>query len=107
MDVQKLANYEELRARWLRQAVCAARDAVIPMLIAVFGVAWLVASFVKINGESPAYWVCVGVMIPFGLLLMLPLIQVAAGPRPTPESVEQNKAIRRAFGMSDEVAGDH
>ncbi len=106
MPVQELASYEELIARWKQDVRTAVRRTLIPMLVTTLCVAGLLDGRVTINDEILSYWTCFAIIFPFGAMLILPLAYATAGPKPTPETVAFNQALRRAFGWSDEVFGE-
>lgn len=115
MEVQKLANYDQMRKRWnadfKQVCISAGGSMLVSMLICAFLAKWLfgVMDQEVIVGTALEWISQLSVpmlfllFLPVGAILIIPIVIMAVGQRPRPSDVEFNQALRRAFGMSDEV----
>lgn len=86
------------------------RDALIPSAIAGLIVgslaAWALARYGEHLDIHVSFVRAFIPILPVIAVMMIPPVIMSAGPKPQPEDVEVNRALRRAAGMSDEVSTD-
>lgn len=119
-QVQPIANLRQRRARWKREVRDLVSDAFPAMLVAFLVVSWILGQSVEwgigIDGVEPDALIFhflnyslierTVMLLPIGLLLIIPLILSVAGRYPSKRDVLRDQELRRAFGMPDAVAPD-
>lgn len=98
---RKLANLTQMRARWREELISHLFDFLLPVIVAVIAFSVVLTQWVPDwNGsfqETALTLVAIGIpMAGFGIFVLV-------GPMPTQRDVEKNRALRRSFGMSDEI----
>ena len=89
MVVQKLANYEQMLARWKKDI----KELIIFNGVMGFGVGAIEALMISLYGSEVNihldFWRAFAMLVPVIIILMVPPVLMGAGPRPYPEDVKR------------------
>ncbi len=103
---QKLSSYKTRMAKWRAELRRSLIEACVAVAALTAILAMLRIYLASTRGDVISWPAWVGLSIAFSVTLVIPVIYTTIGPRPRPEDVEHDRALRRAFGMDDTVEGD-
>ena len=106
MEVQELANLDQRVASWKRDLLRITRE------IGIFGVVFTLLMTMVVHFFSQYYdlgWSSWDALVYIGLFaafVLAPVVFFTAGRKPTQSDVDEDRSLRRAYGMSDKVSGE-
>lgn len=118
--VQQIANLSQRKKRWWREARSQVTLTLPVLIVALPIVSWVLGYLADwasaqegVQPDALIFFVLnysfierIVLMLPIGLLLSIPLVVAAAGRYPSKRDVLRDQALRRAFGMPDEIASE-
>lgn len=117
-QLQPIANLRKRKTRWWREASDQFCYTLPVMAVALLIVSWILGQLTaQMSGQDGVAadalvfhllnytWIERAVLLlPIGLLLIIPMIFVSAGPYPSEKDVLRDQELRRSYGIPDAVA---
>lgn len=117
-QVQPIANLRQRKTRWWREARDQFCYTLPVMTVALLIVSWILGQLTaQMSGQDGVAADALVIhllnytlieravlLLPIGLLLIIPVILVSAGPYPSEKDVLLDQELRRSFGMPDAVS---
>lgn len=106
LKTQRLSSYATRMATWTAQLRTAVIQACVQVAALTAILLMLRIYLDRTKGSVISWPEWIGLSLAFAVVTVIPVIYVKIGPRPRPEDVESDRALRRAFGMDDTIEGD-